>query len=216
VVGCDWVVLDVAREPGGAVKVAIIGTGRMARGFATALAPRHEVTVGSRDPDRARRAAAATGARLGASYAEAAGDAEVVILAVPWAAMDETLGQLGELHGTVVIDISYPSRRQEREALAGSSTAERIQRRLPRARVCKGWSHVHAQHLTAPEVGGIAASVLIAGDDPAAKRTVFTLAEDMGFHPVDIGPLKATRELERLLGVMLFVRLGPLRVLSPG
>jgi len=63
-------------------------------------------------------------------------------------------------------------------------------------------------------VDGIAASVLIAGDDPEAKQIVFALAGDMGFHPVDIGPLKATRELERLVGVMLFVRLGPLRVLS--
>ena len=64
-------------------------------------------------------------------------------------------------------------------------------------------------------VDGIAASVLIAGDDPAAKQIVFALATDMGFHPVDVGPLKATRELERLVGMMLFVRLGPLRVLSP-
>jgi 8-hydroxy-5-deazaflavin:NADPH oxidoreductase len=81
--------------------------------------------------------------------------------------------------------------------------------------VFKGWNHVHAQHLTAPEVDGIAASVLIAGDDPAAKQIVFALARDMGFHPVDVGTLKATRELERLVGMMLFVRLGPLRVLSP-
>jgi NADPH-dependent F420 reductase len=197
------------------VKVAIIGTGRMGRGFATALAPRHEVTVGSRDPNRAGRAASATGAARGATYAEAAADAEVVILTVPWRAIDDTLGQLGELDRTVVVDVSFPSRRQEREALKGSSTAERIQQRLPRARVVKGWNHVHAQHLTAPEVDGIAASVLIAGDDAAAKQTVFTLARDMGFHPVDVGPLKATRQLEQLVGMMLFVRLGPLRVLSP-
>jgi NADPH-dependent F420 reductase len=198
------------------VKVAIIGTGRMGRGFATALAPTHEVTVGSRDPDRARKAAAKTGAARGATYAEAAADAEVVILTVPWAAMDDTLGQLGELPDTVVVDVSYPSRKQEREALKGSSTAEQVQQRRPRARVVKGWNHVHAQHLTAPEVNGIAASVLIAGDDPEAKQTVSALAADMGFHPVDVGPLKATRDLERLVGMMLFMRLGPLRVLSPG
>ena len=207
--------LDVARETGGAVKVAIIGTGRMGRGFATALAPKHEVTVGSRDPNRAHQAASATGATRGATYAEAAADAEVVILTVPWDAIDDTLRQLGELHETVVVDVSYPYRKQ-REALKGSSTAEHIQKRLPRARVVKGWNHVHARHLTAPEVDGIAASVLITGDDPQAKQTVFALAADMGFHPVDVGPLKATRELERLVGVMLFVRLGPLRVLSPG
>jgi 8-hydroxy-5-deazaflavin:NADPH oxidoreductase len=196
------------------VKVAIIGTGRMGKGFATALARRHEVTVGSRDPARARQAAAATGAARGTTYAEAAADAEVVILTVPWEAIDETLRQLGELDQTVVVDVSWPARKREREALRGSSTAEQIQRRLPRARVVKGWNHVHAQHLTAPEVDGIAASVLITGDDPQAKQTVFSLATDMGFHPVDVGPLKATRELERLVGVMLFVRLGPLRVLS--
>jgi 8-hydroxy-5-deazaflavin:NADPH oxidoreductase len=208
-------VLGVARETGGAVKVAIIGTGRMGRGFATALAPKHEVTVGSRDPNRGRLVASATGATRGASYPEAAADAEVVILTVPWDAIDDTLSQLGALDGTVVVDVSYPSRKHEREALKGSSTAEQIQKRLPHARVLKGWNHVHARHLTAPAVDGIAASVLIAGDDPEAKRTVFALATDMGFHPVDVGPLKATRQLERLVGTMLFVRLGPLRVLSP-
>jgi NADPH-dependent F420 reductase len=198
------------------MRVAIIGTGRMGRGFATALAPRHEVTVGSRDPDRARKAASATGATRGATYAEAAAGAEVVILTVPWEAMEDTLGQLGKLDQTVVVDVSWPARKQQRDALKGSSTAEQIQRRLPNARVVKGWNHVHAQHLTAPEVDGIAASVLIAGDDAAAKRTVSALAADMGFHPVDVGPLKATRDLEQLVAVMLFVRLGPLRVLSPG
>jgi 8-hydroxy-5-deazaflavin:NADPH oxidoreductase len=208
-------VLDLARETGGAVKVAIIGTGRMGRGFATVLASKHEVIVGSRDPDRARKVASATGAARGAGSAQAAADVEVVILTVPWPAIDDTLGQLGELDQTVVVDVSWPARKSEREALKGSSTAEQIQERLPHARVVKGWNHVHAQHLTAPEVDGIAASVLIAGDDPAAKQMVFALARDMGFHPVDVGPLKATRELERLVGMMLFVRLGPLRVLSP-
>jgi 8-hydroxy-5-deazaflavin:NADPH oxidoreductase len=196
------------------VKVAVIGTGRMGRGFATALAPRHQVTVGSRDPDRARKTASRAGAARGASYAEAAADAEVVILTVPWHAMDDTLAQLGELDQKVVVDVSYPYKKQEREALKASSTAEEVQKRLPRARVVKGWNHVYAQHLTAPEVDGIASSVLIAGDDPQAKQAVFALAEDMGFHPVDVGPLKATRELERLVGIMLFARLGPLRVLS--
>jgi NADPH-dependent F420 reductase len=198
------------------VKVAIIGTGRMGRGFAAALARRHEVTLGSRDPARASEVAAATGAARGAAYAEAAAAAEVVILTVPWDAIEDTLVQLGELDQTVVVDVSFPYRKSQREALArkGSSTAEHIQRRLPRARVVKGWNHVHARHLTAPEVDGIAASVLIAGDDPQAKQTVSGLAEDMGFHPVDVGPLKATRDLELLVGTMLFVRLGPLRVLS--
>jgi 8-hydroxy-5-deazaflavin:NADPH oxidoreductase len=197
------------------VRIAIIGTGKMGRGFARALAPTHEVVVGSRDPDRAAATAAKTGAAGGATYLAAATNADVVVLAVPWQAMDETLGQLGELAGTVVIDVSYPYSKREREALEGSSTAEVIQARLPRARVFKGWNHVHARHLTEPEVDGIAASVLIAGDDSEAKDIVFAIGRDMGFHPVDAGPLRATRDLEKLVGVMLFLRLGPFRVLSP-
>ena len=44
---------------------------------------------------------------------------------------------------------------------------------------------------------------------------MFGIARDMGFHPVDVGPLRATRDLESLVSTMLFVRLGPFRVLSP-
>jgi predicted dinucleotide-binding enzyme len=54
---------------------------------------------------------------------------------VPWQAKDETLRQLGDLMGTIVIDVSYPYSTREREALQGRSTAEAIQQRLPRARV---------------------------------------------------------------------------------
>jgi 8-hydroxy-5-deazaflavin:NADPH oxidoreductase len=196
------------------MKVGIIGTGKMGRGFAAALSGTHDVTVGSRHPERARRTASQTGAAGGASYAEAAAGADVVILTVPWSAMEETLAELGDLRGAVVVDVSYPYNKREREALRGRSTAEWIQERLPEARVFKGWNHVHARHLTAPEVGGIAGSVLIAGDDADGKEMVVTLARDMGFHPVDAGPLRASRDLEKLVGTMLFVKLGPIRVLS--
>ncbi len=196
------------------MRIAVIGTGKMGRGFAQALAPTHEVVVGSRDPERAKAVAAKTGAEGGATYAAAAEKADVILLAVPWHAMDDTLAQLGDAAGAVVIDVSFPHNKQQRDALKGGSTAEVIQARLPRARVVKGWNHVYSAHLTAPEVAGTAASVLIAGDDAAAKQTVFAIARDMGFHPVDVGPLRATRDLEKLVSVMLFAKLGPLRVLS--
>ena len=104
-----------------------------------------------------------------------------------------------------MVDVSFPYKKSEREALKGS-TAEEIQRWLPEARVIKGWNHARAKHLTDPEVDGIAASVLITGDDRAAKQTAFALARDIGFHPVDAGPLNATRDLEKLVAPMLFVR----------
>jgi hypothetical protein len=200
------------------MRIGIIGTGGMGSGFARALSSKHEVWLGSRDTEKAKQAADETGVTGGASYAEVAADAEVVILAVPWAAVDETLPQLGDLSGKVVLDISNPYTADGLVPLEGTSTAEEIQKKLDGARVIKGWNHVYASNLNRPEIGGIAASVLIAGDDQSAKETVFGLARDMGFDPVDAGPLEATRGLELLaqaLGGLGFYPDRALRVLQP-
>jgi predicted dinucleotide-binding enzyme len=194
------------------VRIAVIGTGKMGRGFAAALQREHEVVFGSRDPEKAGKVVRSTDAAGATFPAEATAGAEVVILAVPWQAMEETLARLGALDGPVVVDVSVPYGK-EREALGRRSTGEVVQKGLPGARVVKGWNQVFAQYLTAPEVEGIASSVLLAGDDPQAKQIVSALARDMGFHPVDVGGLRQSYHLDRLVSMMLFVRLGPFRVL---
>jgi 8-hydroxy-5-deazaflavin:NADPH oxidoreductase len=195
------------------MRVAVIGTGKMGRGFATALHSKHEVVFGSRNPEKAGKVVRSTGAAGALSPAEAATGAEVVILAIPWQAMEGTLDRLGGLDGTVVVDVSVPYGK-EREVLGRRSTGEVVQKRVPGARVVKGWNHVFAEYLSAPEVKGIASSVLLAGDDPRAKRIVSALARDMGFHPVDVGALRQSYHLDRLVSMMLFVKLGPFRVLT--
>jgi predicted dinucleotide-binding enzyme len=60
----------------------------------------------------------------------------VVILAVPWRAMEETLAQLGDLGRTVLVDVSVPFGK-EREVLGRRSSGEVVQKRLPRAQVVK-------------------------------------------------------------------------------
>jgi 8-hydroxy-5-deazaflavin:NADPH oxidoreductase len=145
--------------------------------------------------------------------AEATARADVIVLAVPWKALEDTVAQLGEVEGRVVVDVTVPYG-TEREALGRRSSGEVVQKRLSGARVVKGWNHVFAQYLTAPEVDGIAASVLLAGDDDGAKEIVSGLARDMGFHPVDVGRLRESYHLDRLVSMMLFVKLGPIRVLS--
>jgi predicted dinucleotide-binding enzyme len=137
-----------------------------------------------------------------------------VFLAVPWRAMRETAAQLEDAIEAVVVDVSVPHGK-DREALGRRSSGEVVQRLLPQGRVVKGWNHVFAQHLTDPKVDGIAPSVLLAGDDRDAKLVVSELARDMGFHPVDVGALRQSYHLDRLVSMTLFVRLGRFRVLSP-
>jgi predicted dinucleotide-binding enzyme len=181
------------------MKIGIVGTGNMGSGFARALKDTHEVWMGSRDTERGKQAANETGATGGGSYADAVAGADVVILAIPWGAVDETLPQLGDLAGKVLIDITNPYTAEGLVPLEGTSTAEEIQKKAGGARVVKGWNHVYSVNLTRPVVDGVAASVLIAGDDNKAKETAFQIARDMGFDPVDVGELAATRHLERFL-----------------
>ena len=200
------------------MKIAIIGTGNMATGFARQLAPKHEVWIGSRDTERGKQTADQTGATGGGSYSDVIADAELVILGVPWMAMEETVGQLGDLSGKVVIDISNPYTEQGLIPLEGTSTAEEVQKWAKGAAVVKGWNHVFDKVLEKPEIGGVKQSVLIAGDDEKAKETVFGLARDMGFEPFDAGPLEATRSLERLVGAiggLNFWPDGAIHVLKP-
>ena len=81
----------------------------------------------------------------------------------------------------------------------------------------KGWNHVYTQNLTRPDVNGIAATVIICGDDDDAKETVAQMARDAGFDPFDAGPLTSTRHLERLGGLLYGLGVNvehPLKILS--
>jgi predicted dinucleotide-binding enzyme len=195
------------------MKVAVIGTGRMGTGLATGLAKAgHEVVFGSRNPDGAGDSVQQSGASGATSPAEAVQGADVIVLAVPWVAVEETLPQLGDLTNRIVVDITNPY-------VGGGidpdiNTTEHIQGWAPGARVVKGWNHVYATNLTQPDVNGTPASVFLAGDDEEAKDTVASLARDIGFDPADAGGTEASLALTRLLNVMGALRLGPDRPLK--
>jgi 8-hydroxy-5-deazaflavin:NADPH oxidoreductase len=181
------------------MRVAVIGAGGMGGGIAKLLAGSHDVAVGSRDAAKGAQQARELGVARGGGQADAVRDAEVVFLTVPWPAVDETLGELGDLTGTVVVDVTNPYVGGSHRLHEGTSDAELIQRKIPGARVVKGWNTVYAPVLADPSFDGQAASVFLASDDEDAKATVAQLARDMGFDPIDAGPLAAARDLERLL-----------------
>jgi hypothetical protein len=74
----------------------------------------------------------------GGSYAEAAKDADVVFLTVPWVAVDETLSQVGDLTGKVLVDVTNPYVGGGLQPHEDTSDAELIQEKAPAARVVKG------------------------------------------------------------------------------
>jgi len=121
-----------------------------------------------------------------ANAAEAAG-APIVLLAVPYDAVEELLEDVGPIpRSTVLIDATNAWGGWEaREAESGSSEA--VARMAGGARVVKALCTVHANRLAAPD--GLA--VPLAGDDPDARATVARLLDRVGFRPVEIASLRA-------------------------
>ena len=182
------------------MNIAIIGAGNVGKALTgSAIRAGHSVAVSSKNGESARQLAEETGARAAASDREAAEAADVVILAVPYGAVDEVLGDVGAaLAGKVVIDATNPIK-ADYSGLAtdGTSGAEEIQAKAPGARVVKAFNTAFAARQADPKVaGGLRVDGFVAADDADAKATVLGLVEAIGFNPVDAGGLAMARYLE--------------------
>jgi len=133
-----------------------------------------------------------------AATRDAAGWGEVVILAVPFGAIDDVVKTVGEaLSGKTVIDVTNALDAKMNLALGfTTSGAEELQKKLPRSKVVKAFNTVFAQHMDTGKLGDQQLSTLVAGDDAAAKKTVLELARQIGFDAVDAGPIKNARLIE--------------------
>jgi len=185
--------------------VAIIGTGDMG----DSLGPRfaelgYAVVFGSRYPDGEKAQGVAhltgSGARV-TTQRDAAQAGEIVILAVPWPAMETVAQNLGSLDGKIVIDISMPVETGDDGylvSLVETSSAEMIQQWNPGARVVKAFATLGSYVVDDPGVVGGPVSVPIASDDREAKERVANIIAAMGLDPLDAGPLRMAREIEAL------------------
>jgi 8-hydroxy-5-deazaflavin:NADPH oxidoreductase len=188
----------------GVVRVGVIGAGRIG-GTAAGLLARagHDVVLAnSRGPETLRDEAERLGVRAG-TVDEAAAHGEVVLLAVPLAAVDELPAGALAGAGRVVLDANnyYPGRDGRIDELEGDGaigSSELLQRRLGAdARVVKALNTVYFERLAgegrpAGTPGRLAAPV--AGDDAGAKEKVIGLLDDMGFDGVDAGSLADGRD----------------------
>jgi len=126
--------------------------------------------------------------------------ANVVILAVPFGALDQVVKTAGSaLDGKTVVDATNPLNPDMSLALGFSTSgAEELQKKAPKAHVVKAFNTVFAQNMPSGHVGTQALSALVAGDDAGAKSTALELAKAIGFEAVDAGPLRNARLLEPL------------------
>ena len=133
--------------------------------------------------------------------AEAAHDAEALLLAVHWSRVDEVLKQAGNLAGKVLITCSLPMNATDTALVVGggSSGAEELAKKARRSRVVAAFGTIPSEVLFSVFAARRKArrpSLVYCGDDRNAKRLAATLIRDVGFDPVDAGPLRMARYTE--------------------
>jgi predicted dinucleotide-binding enzyme len=165
--------------------ITIFGNGNMAQGIGGVLA-RGGVSiqyVGSAD-----RAAQIQG--------------DIVVLAVPYPALAQIAADYADqLDGKTVVDLTNPLDFATFDALvvpSDSSAAAELQAAIPGAHVVKAFNTTFAATLIAGTVGAQKATVLVAGDDTAAKQALIAAVQAGGLDAMDAGALSRARELEAL------------------
>jgi 8-hydroxy-5-deazaflavin:NADPH oxidoreductase len=187
------------------MNIGIIGSGSVGSALRKLFeAAGHDVIMGSRSPARERATA---------PIAQAAGRADVVVLAIPFGAAADLLPALAPtLQGKVVIDPTNPLNPDWSPRLLGQdhSAGEEMQRLLPGARVVKAFNTVFADVMTSDRLlrGGHRATTFIAGDDERANDETAALARSAGFAAVKAGPLLASRYLEAMAHLNIGIAVG--------
>ena len=179
------------------MKIGIIGAGHMGRALGRLLAAAgHEVVVAnSRGGPSLADAVDEVGYRSrAATVPQAVAEADVVLLAVPYRAVDQVAHEGAPWDGKVVIDLTNYYAERDGEALDphGGSTSATVAGKLAGAHVVKAFNTIWYRRLEseARPSGPERLVVFYAGDEPAANDVVARLVRDCGFEPVYTGSLE--------------------------
>lgn len=186
------------------MRVGILGSGLMGGKLGTLFARAgHDVVFSyARSESKLKRLAreAEGGARAG-TPADAARDAVALLLAVHWSRVDDVLDQAGDLSGKVIVSCVLPMNAGDTDLVIGhtSSGAEALAKKIRKAQIVSAFGTVPSEVL----FGVFAArrkakrpSLVYCGDHQGAKDVAATLIRDVGFDPVDAGPLRIARYTE--------------------
>lgn len=181
------------------MKIGIIGSGNIGGTLGRHWAKvGHEVMFSSRNPQELRSMAEAAGAKTG-TVEEAAEEADVILLAIPFGKVPDVAGQVGPLDGKILIDAGNPYPQRDGEVAQrviddDSQTATGfVASQFPGAQTVKAFNSIYYKVLEeqAFRSGGDRIAVQVCGDDPQAKQTVKQLIEEIGFAPQDLGNLSS-------------------------
>jgi 8-hydroxy-5-deazaflavin:NADPH oxidoreductase len=186
------------------MRVGILGSGLMGGKLGTLFARAgHEVVFSyARSTEKLKRLAkdAKGNARAGTPR-EAAQDADALLLAVHWSRIDDVLNQAGDLSGNVIVSCSLPMNADNTGLVIGHTTsgAEALAKKVPKAPVVCAFNTVPSEVLFGVYEARRKASrpsLVYCGDDARSKEVAADLIRDVGFDPVDAGPLRIARYTE--------------------
>jgi len=189
------------------MNITICGSGNVGRALAGGWRKAgHNVTFAARDLNGAKAAELKQDGDAVAPQADAAKSADVIVLATPWDATAATIRALGNLAGKVVVDATNPLTAKLELALGFTDSAgETVARLASGAKVVKAFNTTGANNMANTKYAGGKIMMPVAGDDAEAKKVVMGLASDLGFEPVDAGPLAMSRHLEPM--AMVWIKL---------
>ena len=186
------------------MRIGILGSGLMGGKLGTIFARAgHEVVFSyARSEQKLRRLAREAGgnARAGTPR-EAVEKADAILLAVHWSRMDDVLGETGDLSGKVVLTCSLPMNAGNTGLVVAntSSGAEELSKMIPKTRVVCAFNTIPSEVLFNVFEGrrkSSRPSLVYCGDDSGSKKIAADLIRDVGFDPVDAGPLRVARYTE--------------------
>ncbi|HEU0218714.1 MAG TPA: NAD(P)-binding domain-containing protein [Stellaceae bacterium] len=178
------------------MRIAIIGAGNVGRALGSGWAKRgHEVCYGVRDPNDPKYRDLAAKAS-----AEAAADAEIIVVATPWPATEAAVRGIGDLAGRIAIDCTNPLGMgpDGLGLVVGFTTSggELVAQWAPGAAVFKAFNTTGFNNMEDLTGYPLPPAMFVAGDDGARKPTVLQLVSELGFEAIDAGPLRNARLLE--------------------
>jgi NADPH-dependent F420 reductase len=199
------------------MNIAIIGTGNVGGTLGCRWARNgHAVVFGSRNPNSEKTRVLlenAAGNASSVSPEEAAANAEVIVLAVPWGVAQATIKSLGDLRNKILVDCTNPIAPGLKLAVDSiSSGGELVANWASEARVVKAFNATGWENMADPIYQGNPSMMPICGDDDTAKSVVTGLAQELGFEVFDLGSLDAARLLEPF--ALVWIRLAMIQGLG--